>query len=178
MVTAYVGLGSNLGCRRKNIQQAWARLGKVEGVKLIVLSSPYSSAPVGMKSANRFLNAVGSLRTSLPPDELLAEMLTVEGGLGRKRSLNNRPEDRTIDLDLLYWGNRVSTGPDLVLPHPEIANRLFVLWPLAEIEPDLLHPVLQKTSMEMLQELMTKQKEPDPGSQVRKTSWSSEDDEV
>jgi 2-amino-4-hydroxy-6-hydroxymethyldihydropteridine diphosphokinase len=177
MVTAYIGLGSNLGNRRKTLLQAWDRLGRIKGVKLLVLSSPYSSEPVGMESANRFLNAVGALRTSLPPEELLEEMLAVEAGLGRKRRLKNRPEDRTVDLDLLYWGNRVSVGPDLVLPHPEIANRLFVLLPLAELEPGLLHPVLHKTSQEMLQELMTKQKEADPGARVRKTSWSHENKE-
>jgi 2-amino-4-hydroxy-6-hydroxymethyldihydropteridine diphosphokinase len=172
MVTAYIGLGANLGCRRESLLQAWARLGEVKGVKLLDLSSPYRSEPVGMESANWFINAAGSLQTSLQPDELLAAMLAVEAGLGRKRGLQGRPEDRPIDLDLLYWGERISKDSRLILPHPEIANRLFVLLPLVEIGPAVLHPVSKKTSKEMLQEYMAKQTGNDPGPEVRKTSWA------
>ena len=178
MVKVCIGLGSNLGNRGNNILQAWDRLGMVEGIKMLGLSSPYYSEPVGMQSTNRFVNAVGMLRTSIPPEELLGEMLAVEGGLGRKRRHKNRPEDRTIDLDLLYWGNRVSDGPYLILPHPEIANRLFVLLPLVEIAPEFVHPVLRKTSMEMLQKRMAELKDSDPGAEVTKTTWSVVDSEV
>jgi 2-amino-4-hydroxy-6-hydroxymethyldihydropteridine diphosphokinase len=173
MVTAYVGLGSNLGNCRENLLQAWARLGEVKGIKLLVLSSPYRTEPVGMESGNWFINAVGSLQTSLQPEELLAEMLAVEAGLGRKRGLQGQPEDRTVDLDLLYWNDRVCTWPGLVLPHPEMARRLFVLHPLAEIKPELLHPVFKKTSLEMLQECLAIHSETGSGSQVQKTSWSA-----
>ena len=86
MVTAYIGLGSNLGMRRENLLRAWAMLGGVKGVKLLVLSRPYKSEPVGMKSTNWFINAVGSVQTTLQPEELLAEILAVEASLGRKRS--------------------------------------------------------------------------------------------
>jgi 2-amino-4-hydroxy-6-hydroxymethyldihydropteridine diphosphokinase len=178
MVTAYIGLGSNLGCRRENLLQAWARLGEVKGVKLLALSSPYRSEPVGMESTSWFINAVGSLQTSLQPEELLAAMLAVETGLGRKRGLTGRPEDRSIDLDLLYWGKSICNKPRLILPHPEIANRLFVLLPLAEIGPGVIHPVRHKTSLEMLQECMAKQAEEDPGSEVQKTSWAPGNNEV
>ena len=99
-------------------------------------------------------------------------MLLVETGLGRKRGLKNKPEDRTVDLDLLYWGTSICPEPKMVLPHPEIANRLFVLLPLMEIGPEFLHPVFKKTSKEMLQELMAKQLKKDPGAQVEKTSWT------
>jgi 2-amino-4-hydroxy-6-hydroxymethyldihydropteridine diphosphokinase len=171
MVPAYIGLGSNLGNRCENLLRAWAGLGKVNGVKLLALSSPYRSEPVNMQSTNWFINGVGSLQTSLQPEDLLAEMFAIEASLGRKRSKPDTPEDRSVDLDLLYWGNRISNDPRVTLPHPEIANRLFVLLPLAEIAPDLLHPVNRKTSLEMLQEYMVKQKNNGPGPQVEKTFW-------
>ena len=178
MVIAYIGLGANLGNCRENILQAWSKLGKVNGIKLLALSSPYRSAPVGMESENWFINAVGSLETSLEPFELLREMFVVEKNLGRKRVLEGIPEDRSLDLDLLYWGDRVSDDPWVTLPHPEIANRLFVLQPLAEIGPEIRHPITRKTSLEMLQGLLVKQQEDDSGSQILETSWSSTNDEA
>lgn len=178
MTIAYIGLGANLGNCRENILQAWSKLGKVNGVKLLTLSSPYRSAPVGMESENWFINAAGSLETSLEPFELLREMFVVEKGLGRKRVLDGIPEDRSLDLDLLYWGDRINDDPRVTLPHPEIAHRLFVLKPLAEIAPELCHPVIQKTTVEMLQDFLAKEQEAGPGSQVHKTSWSSTHDEV
>jgi 2-amino-4-hydroxy-6-hydroxymethyldihydropteridine diphosphokinase len=178
MVTAYIGLGANLGDCRENLLQAWEKLGKVNGIKLLTLSSPYRSEPVGMESENWFVNAAGSLETSLEPVELLREMFVVEKYFGRKRVLSGIPEDRSLDLDLLYWGDRVSNDPKVTLPHPEIANRLFVLQPLVEIGPDLYHPVSQKTSVEMLQDFLEGQQETSSGQQVLKTSWSGKDDEV
>ena len=178
MVIVYIGLGANLGNCRENLLQAWFKLGKVNSVKLLALSSPYKSAPVGMESENWFINAVGSLETSLEPFELLREMFVVEKSLGRKRVLDGIPEDRVLDLDLLYWGDRVSNDPMVTLPHPEIANRLFVLQPLAEIGSELCHPVTQKTSDEMLQDLLVKQREAGLVPQVQITSWSSEKGEV
>jgi 2-amino-4-hydroxy-6-hydroxymethyldihydropteridine diphosphokinase len=178
MVTAYIGLGSNLGNCRENLLQAWARLGRIRGIKLLTLSNPYRSEPVGMVSGNWFINAVGSVQTSLQPEELLAEMLAVEASLGRIRGLPGKPEDRTVDLDLLYWGDRICDDPKVVLPHPEMAKRLFVLLPLAEIGPALRHPVFKKTSVEMLQECLANQPETGPGSQVQKTSWPAAKNEV
>jgi len=178
MVIAYIGLGANLGNCRENLLQAWSKLGMVNGVKLLALSSPYKSEPVGMESENWFVNAVGSLETSLEPFELLREMFVVEKSLGRKRVLNGIPEDRSLDLDLLYWGDKVSNDPMVTIPHPEIANRLFVLQPLAEIGPDVCHPVIQRTSVEMLQDLLEKQSESSLGPQVHITSWSREKGEV
>ena len=172
MVNAYIGLGSNLGNCRENILQAWSRLGEVKGVKLLALSSPYRSEPVGMESANWFINAVGCLQTSRPPRQLLSEMLRVEADLGRKRGLKGTPEDRTVDLDLLYWDDMICEEPEMVLPHLEIPNRLFVLLPLAEIEPDMRHPVSRKTSLKMLQEYMAEESTKDQNVQVQKSSWS------
>ena len=178
MVAAYIGLGANLGNCRENLLQAWSKLGMVNGVKLLALSSPYRSEPVGMESENWFINAVGSIQTSLEPEVLLAEMLAVEASLGRKRALNGEPGDRSLDMDLLYWDDRVSDDPRVTLPHPEIANRLFVLQPLAEIGPELCHPVTQKTSVEMLQNFLAKEQEAGQGPQVHITSWSGKKDEV
>ena len=178
MVTAYIGLGSNLGNRRANLLQAWRRLGEITGVELLVLSTPYRTEPVGMESTNWFVNAVGSLLTALEPEDLLGEMLAIETGLGRKRLLKSKPEDRSVDLDLLYWGDRVWENPKVILPHPEIANRLFVLFPLAEIGPEVMHPVFKKTSLEMLKECRAKQPEKISGSQVRETFWPNEPNEV
>jgi 2-amino-4-hydroxy-6-hydroxymethyldihydropteridine diphosphokinase len=178
MIAAYIGLGSNLGKRRKNLLRAWARLGEVKGVKLLALSSPYISAPVGMQSTNWFINAAGILQTSLQPEKLLAELLAVEAGLGRNRKVEGKPEDRPVDLDLLYWDDRVCKENRLILPHPEIANRLFVLLPLTEIAPQKLHPVYKKTTLEMLQEYLAKQKKKAQDSDIQKTSWAPENIEV
>ena len=178
MVTAYIGLGANLGNCRENILEAWSKLGKVNGVKLLTLSSPYRSAPVGMESENWFINAVGSLETSLEPFELLREMFVVEKSLGRKRILDGIPEDRSLDLDLLYWGDRINDDPSVTLPHPEIARRLFVLKPLAEIAPQLCHPVTHKTTVEMLQDFLADEQAAGLGSEVHITSWSGTRDEV
>jgi 2-amino-4-hydroxy-6-hydroxymethyldihydropteridine diphosphokinase len=178
MVIAYIGLGSNLGNRRGNLLQAWSRLGEIRGVELLVLSAPYRTEPVGMESTNWFINAVGSLKTSLEPEELLTAMLAIEAGLGRKIGLKSMPEDRSVDLDLLYWGDRVCDDPRVILPHPEVANRLFVLFPLADIGPEVRHPVSQKTSLEMLTECKAKQPEKILDSVAKKTSWPNETNEV
>jgi len=172
MAIAYIGLGANLGNRRENLKEAWSRLGNVSGITLLALSSPYRSEPVGMESENWFVNAVGSLETSLEPLLLLREMFVVEKSLGRERILTGIPEDRTVDLDLLYWGDTVCDDPRVKLPHPEIANRLFVLQPLVEIAPQLVHPVLQKTNEEILQVYLEEQKASGPGPQVVKISWA------
>jgi 2-amino-4-hydroxy-6-hydroxymethyldihydropteridine diphosphokinase len=178
MVTAYIGLGANLGNCRKNILEAWSKLGKVNGIRLLALSSPYRSAPVGMESENWFINAAGSLETFLEPFELLREMFVVEKSLGRKRILDGIPEDRSLDLDLLYWGDRINDDPSVTLPHPEIARRLFVLKPLAEIAPQLCHPVTHKTTVKMLQEFLADEQAAGPNSEVHITSWPGTQDEV
>jgi 2-amino-4-hydroxy-6-hydroxymethyldihydropteridine diphosphokinase len=178
MVVAYIGLGANLGNCRENILHGWSKLGKAKGIQLLSLSSPYSSMPVGMDSENWFINAVGSLQATLEPEMLLREMFAVEAYLGRKRILEGIPEDRALDLDLLYWGDRVSADPKVTLPHPEIANRLFVLKPLAEIAPELLHPVTNRTSEEMLQDFVAEISKKGQDEEVYKTSWTETGTEV
>lgn len=135
-VTAYIGLGSNLGNGRAIIREAWQRLGAIPGITPDGLSNPYLSAPVGMTSEHWFTNVVGRLQVSLSPLELLAILLLVESQMGRTRN-DKTPgyQDRSLDLDLLYYGEVVLSSPELVLPHPRIADRFFVLVPLAEIAP-------------------------------------------
>ncbi len=147
---AFLGLGSNLGDGQDNLIAAWQRLGEVAGIILTRLSSPYRTEPVGLDTAHWFTNAVGEITTSLSPTELLAVMLAIETALGRDRTLTR---DRPVDLDLLYYGDLMINSPTLTVPHPQIANRLFVLAPLAELAPEHMHPVLGQTTMELCDEL-------------------------
>lgn len=151
MALVFIGLGSNLGNGRANLQEAWRRLGAVSGVQKLILSHAYESAALGMESEQQFTNAVGVCETKLSPEDLLAALLQTEAAMGRDR---RQGRDRVIDLDILYYDDRVLQGQTLSIPHPEIANRLFVLAPLAEIAPDHQHPVTGLTSLQMQQRLL------------------------
>ncbi|TKB24231.1 2-amino-4-hydroxy-6-hydroxymethyldihydropteridine diphosphokinase [Desulfopila sp. IMCC35006] len=149
-VKAYIGLGSNLGDSKTLLQEAWQALGNVDGIVLDGLSSPYMTAPVDMTSQHWFTNAVGRLQVTLSPLELLHVLLAVEASFGRKRSEKKFGyQDRSLDLDLLYYGDIVMDSPELTLPHPRIGDRLFVLVPLAELEPDFRDTLSKKTVNEM-----------------------------
>lgn len=135
----FIGMGSNLGNSAETLLMAWEALGQDEKIHCVALSSPYLSAPVDMYSQHWFTNAVGEIRTSLTPEELLAKLLDVETSLGRVRDgYAFGYQDRTIDLDLLYYGDLQMDEPDLVLPHPHLHDRLFVLTPMAEIAPEFV----------------------------------------
>ncbi len=162
MALAFIGLGSNLGDGRHNLRQAWGRLRKISRVMPLCLSSPYLSEPVGMASAQWFTNAVGLLETKLSPEALLADLLQVERELGRDRALG---ANRVIDLDLLYYDDLCQRSEFLTLPHPELANRLFVLAPLEELAPDHLHPLLHLNSGQLRQRLAGS------GQGLKKISW-------
>lgn len=144
MARAWIGLGSNLGDSRKTLPAAWQQLGSHDNIQTHRLSSLYCSEPVGMESENWFVNAVGELTTTLTPEQLLTELLKVEQDFGRRRD-PSRPgyQDRTLDLDLLLYDDLIQRTSRLELPHPRLHERLFVLVPLAELAPDLVHPVLQ-----------------------------------
>jgi 2-amino-4-hydroxy-6-hydroxymethyldihydropteridine diphosphokinase len=141
MTDAYVALGSNLGDRLAYVRQAVAHLpdlGTVTGASRV-----YETAPVGFRDQPPFLNAVVRIQTDRPAHEVMGALLAIEARLGRTRSFKNAP--RTLDLDLLFYGDTVLTDADLVLPHPRLHERAFVLVPLADIAPDLIHPILGVT---------------------------------
>ena len=151
--TAYIALGSNLGDRRAYLDRALADLRGRPAVEVMRTSSVYETAPVGGRPGQAaYLNATAELRTELSPQALLQVLHEVERGLGRVRAERDGP--RTIDLDLLICGDVVIDDPQLMLPHPRLHQRLFVLHPLAEIAPGLLHPVLKRTIADLLDQLL------------------------
>ncbi len=150
---AYVGLGSNLGDREHMIRQALDKLAELPETTLGRVSSLYDTAPVGELEQPNFLNAVAALETDLTARQLLWNLLLVERQLGRVRHPGARYGPRTIDLDLLLYGDLVLDEPDLRLPHPELTQRAFVLVPLVELDPMLVHPVHGETMAGLLTRL-------------------------
>ena len=138
MPTAYVGLGANLGDRDASIGDALRLLGGRVGVTVVAVSALRETDPVGRLEQPRFLNGAAELDTTLPPRELLEALLDVEHQLGRER--RERWGPRTIDLDLLLYGDAELDEPGLTVPHPRMHERRFVLEPLAELEPELVIP--------------------------------------
>ncbi|MGE4635159.1 MAG: 2-amino-4-hydroxy-6-hydroxymethyldihydropteridine diphosphokinase [Arenicellales bacterium] len=135
-VSAWIGLGSNLGDPAAALQNALDALGRTFGVELTAVSSVYQSAPVGLSAQPDFLNAVARIDTSLEPGELLDQLLRIETEQGRVR-IGERFGPRLIDLDLLLYNETVLQTEDLTLPHPRMLERRFVLEPLAELEGDM-----------------------------------------
>jgi 2-amino-4-hydroxy-6-hydroxymethyldihydropteridine diphosphokinase len=138
-VRAYVGLGGNIGDRRAYLERALDLLRREPGIDVLAVSSIRETDPVGYTEQPRFLNAVAAVDTELGPRELLERLLAVERALGRERS-GTRFGPRTIDLDLLLYGDEVVEEPGLTVPHPRLAERRFVLEPLVELAPDLVLP--------------------------------------
>ena len=148
MPVAYIALGSNLGDRGQMLSLASERLGRLG--RLVARSSVYETEPVGYRDQPAFLNAVLALDTQLEPLPLLHALLAIERELGRDRSLAVVNGPRTLDLDLLLMGDFVVAQEGLTLPHPALAERRFVLAPLAEIAPPLRHPQSNQTMAELL----------------------------
>ena len=144
--TAYVALGSNLGDKEANLRKALELL-QERGVEIVKTSTFISTEPYGVTDQPTFLNGVCEVRTSLEPLALLHTLLEIEQEMGRVR-LRHWGE-RNIDLDLLLYEDVVMDTPELKLPHPDMQNRDFVLLPLAEIAPELVHPILQKSIEEL-----------------------------
>jgi 2-amino-4-hydroxy-6-hydroxymethyldihydropteridine diphosphokinase len=138
-VRAYVGLGGNIGDRRAYLERALDLLRREPEIDVLAVSSIRETDPVGYTEQPRFLNAVAAVNTELGPRELLERLLAVERVLGRERS-GARFAPRTIDLDLLLYGDEVVEEPGLTVPHPRLAERRFVLEPLVELAPDLVLP--------------------------------------
>ena|SRR5688572_22668965 len=152
VVTAYVALGSNLGDRAANIDAAVAALGATAGVRVARRSSLLENPAVGGPDGSPpFLNGVVEIETTLTPHALLTRLLEIERDLGRERRA--RWEPRVIDLDLIFFGDQVIDAADLHVPHPLVHERHFVLEPLAEIAPEVVHPLWMLTVREMLADL-------------------------
>lgn len=154
MAKVYLGLGTNLGDKEQNLRDAVQRIEEQVG-KIVSLSAFYVTAPWGFSSDNSFLNAAVCVETKLSPLEVLQETQMIEKELGRtQKSVNRMYSDRLIDIDLLLYEDLVlsvisASGVELTLPHPLMTERDFVMKPLAEIAPGLVHPVLGKTMKEL-----------------------------
>jgi 2-amino-4-hydroxy-6-hydroxymethyldihydropteridine diphosphokinase len=137
---AYIGLGSNLGDREATLREALRRLGELDGIAVVAVSSFSETDPVGKVDQPRFVNAAAELETSLQPHDLLDRLLEVERALGRDRAQEERWGPRTVDLDLLLYGDETVEEPGLEVPHPRLAQRAFVLEPLLELDSELRLP--------------------------------------
>lgn len=149
---AYIGIGSNLGDRIRHWRTAIRAISEIAGVTALRASSLYETAPVLPASGGWFLNGVVSLQTALAPRALLLELQRIERGMGRAEE-RAQGVDRSIDLDLLLMGSQVLDTPDIILPHPRLHQRRFVLVPLCELDPDLCHPILGVTMRQLLDRL-------------------------
>lgn len=145
----YLSVGSNLGDRAANLSAAIEQLGTLGEVKAV--SSFYETEPVDFAAQPWFLNCAVALETALMPRQLLARVQSIEQGMGRRRTQPKGP--RVIDLDILLFGTSVVDIPELVIPHPAMHERRFVLEPMAEIAPEVRHPVFKKTMRQMLEAL-------------------------
>lgn len=154
MNLVYLSLGSNIGDREAHLRRATTQLETVGRVKAV--SSLYETEPVEFTQQSNFLNCAVALETSLPPEELMPRLLDIERSLGRERVQKKGP--RTIDIDILLWGEQIAGSPEVTIPHPAMTQRRFVLEPLAEIAPGTVHPVANKTIRELLEELPAGQK--------------------
>ena len=149
----YLALGSNLGDKKKNIDLAIVQIELHIG-RVTALSSLYATQPVGFDSENSFLNAACRVSTRLQPLEVLESTQLIEKELGRKsKSVNETYSDRIIDIDLLLFDNEIIEYPHLVIPHPHLHERDFVLTPLMEIAPDVYHPIFKVTISELKNKL-------------------------
>jgi len=136
-VEVYLSLGSNLGDRRANLKKALQLLG--DSVEVTSVSSVYDTEPVGVGEQPRFVNLMCRVNTDMGPAQLLSFIKGIEAGMGRDLSLRDAP--RIIDIDIIFYGDTIIESPELIIPHPRMRERAFVLVPFAEIAPEVVHPV-------------------------------------
>ena len=151
---AYIGLGSNLGDRELRLLTAVAELGKLPGTRVTALSPFYETEPVGGVAQDNFYNAVARINTSLQPQQLLAELKRVEVAVFKRKPAGHWGP-RSMDLDILLYGELVLESDGLTIPHPRLHERRFVLQPLADLAPSLVHPSLGRSIAELLASLAT-----------------------
>ncbi len=145
MSTAYLCAGSNIGDRVGYLQQANNLLKDTAGIIVTESSSIYETEPVGFKDQQWFANAVLKIETTLSPQELLEQCMRIEKQLGRKRDPDNRFGPRTLDLDILFYEDRIISDESLQIPHPRMHERAYALVPMLELDPDFVHPVIKKS---------------------------------
>jgi 2-amino-4-hydroxy-6-hydroxymethyldihydropteridine diphosphokinase len=155
LVEAYLALGSNLGDRIGYLQKAIRALHAHEQIQVLALSPVYETQAVGYVDQPDFLNLVVRLKTSLPPRSLLHVCMRIEKENGRTRDIQWGP--RTLDLDILLYGSEMIDEPELIIPHPRMCERAFVMVPLCDLVPTLVHPVCGKTVRELLQDVPGKE---------------------
>lgn len=156
MAIVYLSLGSNIGDRVGFLQQATSSLSAVNEIKIVATSSFYESEPWQMDSENWFVNAIVQISTTLEPEKLLKECQRIESQLGRNsihRTSNGNYTDRTIDIDILFYDNKVINTPDLTIPHKFFHKRAFLMVPMLEIAQDFVHPLFGKTVTDLYDEL-------------------------
>ena len=153
MAIVYLSLGSNKENRIGYVQQATSLLGLSENISIIRTSAFYETEPWGMSSDKWFVNAVVEIKTSLTPHELLIECQRIEKQLGRERSSEGVYDDRTIDIDILFYNREIINDSDLIIPHRYVHLRAFTLVPMLELAPDFVHPVLNKSISDLHEDL-------------------------
>lgn len=157
---AFIGIGTNLGDRAANYAAALVRIGKLRETKLVRQSSIYETDPVG-ELPGPFLNGAIEVETELGPQALMTQLLAVERAMGRKRpakAKSGKHQPRIIDLDLLFYDNEIINSPELQVPHPRLHERRFVLAPMSELAPALIHPRLNASISELLAGLKSPQR--------------------
>jgi 2-amino-4-hydroxy-6-hydroxymethyldihydropteridine diphosphokinase len=156
MNVVYIGLGSNMDDRARNIRTAIEHMRNSKGLKVLRVSSFYRTEPMGYEDQDWFLNAAAEVQTSLLPLQVLDLLQSIEQKMERSTPVKWGP--RNIDLDILFFGDKIVEEPDLTIPHPLVEQRRFVLEPLVELAPNGVHPIHKKTFQELLDELGTAQK--------------------
>ncbi|MBI3011554.1 MAG: 2-amino-4-hydroxy-6-hydroxymethyldihydropteridine diphosphokinase [Candidatus Omnitrophica bacterium] len=153
MSRVFIGIGSNDGDRLESISSALKALGAAAGIRVVQMAVVSETDPVGGPPQGPYLNTVAEIATSLSPRRLLATLQGIERQLGRSPS-SERWGPRVIDLDILLYDDRIIQEPDLCVPHPRMHERRFVLEPLSQLVPDIVHPLLQKTAAVLLEQLI------------------------